>query len=190
MALTWHQAAVFVLSLAVPSAFADEAAMTKRATELKEAPGSGRTLEQLAAQAPVTRLDERKGAWVRVRTAQGTTGWVHMFELAASGSAVLAEGSGTGGGSAARAVASFFGGGSTRTGTSASGIRGLDEETLKAAVPNQAALAQLPALRVNERDAQAFAQRAALQRVDVPELPAGARPSSTGSGSAPGGTPQ
>ena len=46
-----------------------EPAVVKRAAELRDTPSeSGRSLATLPAQEPVTRLPERRGAWVQVQT--------------------------------------------------------------------------------------------------------------------------
>ena len=180
MASLWRRGAVFALSLLVaPFAFSDEPAVTKRATELREAPGSGRTLASLPAQAPVTRLTQRQGAWIQVRTSDGAQGWVHLFDLASvSGAARNEDTSGSG---ALRGVTNFFTRGST-TATAASGIRGLGAEDLARATPNPAAVGQLEGLRQNEGGARAFARSAALSPVAVEPLPEPAR-----SGGAPAG---
>lgn len=61
---------------------AQEAARVRRATQLREAPSDeGRSVAALAAESSVTRLPQRQGAWVQVRTEGGATGWVHQFDL-------------------------------------------------------------------------------------------------------------
>jgi len=172
------------LLLAAPFAMADEAAMTKRATELREAPGdSARSLAALPAQAPVTRLTERQGPWIQVKTAAGATGWVHLFDIGpASGGAGTAA-PGTASANPLRGVTGLLSrGGSSTTATSASGIRGLGAEDLARAQPNPAAVGQMEALRQSEQDARSFAARAPWSPVAVESLPAPARPSSGGGG--------
>src|SRR5881398_118003 len=99
MIRTVLRAAALLLLLA-GSAWAQEAAVTRRATELRETPGdSGRSLAALPAQAAVTRTEQREGPWVQVRTAAGATGWVHLFDLGpASTSAAASTGSNVVGG--------------------------------------------------------------------------------------------
>lgn len=151
-----------------------EAAVMKRAAELREAPvDSSRSLAPLAADAPVTRLGERQGPWIQVRSASGATGWVHMFDVASQGS------SGNAATGALRGVTNFFNKGSARpvtTATSTIGIRGLGAEDLAQAQPNLGAVAQMEALRQSEGQARAFAGEAALVPVSVEPLPAPARP--------------
>ncbi len=151
-----------------------EAAVMKRATELREAPGeSSRSLAPLPAEAAVTRLGERQGPWIQVRSAAGTTGWVHMFDTAAPASGGNAA---TG---ALRGVTNLFSKGSNRpvtTATSTIGIRGLGAEDLAQAQPNLGAVAQMEALRQTEAQARAFALEAALTPAAVESLPAPARP--------------
>jgi hypothetical protein len=164
--------------LAFSGAWAQEAAITKRATELRDKPGAAGNATPLAANTQVTRLQERQGPYVQVRTAQGTTGWVHIFDLGpASGSANTAPEANSGGG-ALRGVTNLFSrSGSSTTGTAASGIRGLGAEDLARATPNPAAVGQMEGLRASEQEAQAFARSASLRAVQVEALPAPARPS-------------
>src|SRR5687768_16635734 len=140
--------ALCVLALAAglaPAAFAQEAAVTRRATELRDAPGDkGKSIAALPAQAAVTRTSERQGPWVQVRTDAGATGWVHLFDIGPAGTAK--EGGSTAG-NALRGVTGLFGGSrQTQTGSTA-GIRGLDAQDLANAQPNPGAVTQMEALR-------------------------------------------
>jgi hypothetical protein len=177
--------ALCVVALAgglLPAASAQEAAMTRRATDLKDAPGDkGRSIAALPAQAPVTRTNERQGPWVQVRTGAGATGWVHLFDIGPA--SAPAEGGSTAG-NALRGVTSLFSSNrQTQTGSTA-GIRGLDAQDLANAQPNPAAVTQMEGLRQSEADAQSFARSAALRTATVEALPAPAR-----SAAAPTGNP-
>lgn len=168
--------ALCVLALAAglaPAASAQEAAVTRRATELRDAPGDkGKSIAALPAQAAVTRTSERQGPWVQVRTEAGATGWVHLFDVGPAGAAK--EGGSTAG-NALRGVTGLFGGSrQTQTGSTA-GIRGLDAQDLANAQPNPAAVTKMEALRQSEADARTFARTAALNTATVEELPAQAR---------------
>lgn len=152
-----------------------ESVLVKRAVELREAPGdSSRSLGPLSPQTPLTRLGERQGPWVQVRTAQGTTGWVHMFDIGASGGAKPSGSSGAGGGLGA--LTSLFGRSSGQAqghtlATSTVGIRGLGAEDIANAQPNLAAVGQVEGLRVDAAQAREFAAGAALNAYAVPPLP-------------------
>lgn len=176
------QFGAFALALVTPLASAQESAVIKRATELRQAPGaSGAVVATLPAQTEVSRLAERKGPWVQVRTAAGTTGWVHMFDVAPAGaSAARVDPSGSSGANPLRGLGGLFGGGTATAGTAASGIRGLDKEDLGRASPDPAAVTRMEALRQSEREARAFARSASLQAVAVDPLPAPARTTSSG----------
>ncbi|MDB5897488.1 MAG: hypothetical protein JWP41_1090 [Ramlibacter sp.] len=78
-----HALRAFALAaVLLPGAWAQEAAVVRRATELREAPGDqALSLAPLPAQTAVTRTNERQGPWVQVRTAAGATGWVHLFDV-------------------------------------------------------------------------------------------------------------
>ena len=93
------------------SAHAQEAAVVKRATQLRDTPAySGASLAPLEANTVVTRSNERKGPWTKVSTQQGATGWVHMFDLGPqSGSATPTNNAATSG---LRGLGGLFGGNS------------------------------------------------------------------------------
>lgn len=164
-------------------AHAQETAVVKRATQLRDTPAdTGASVAPLDANTVVTRGSERKGAWTKVSTPQGATGWVHMFDLGPqSGSAAANNNAATSG---LRSVGSLFGGnsGSSTTATSTVGIRGLGAEDIANAQPNPAAVTQAEALRVNADQARQFASSASLQPRTVPVLAAPARPTSSGTG--------
>lgn len=169
-------AAVFAALLAVP-AFAQEAAVTRRAVEVRDTPGDkGRSVATLPAQAPVTRTAERQGPWVQVRTASGATGWVHLFDIGPAAAAAPESSGGSAIGGALRGVTGLFGGSrpATQTGSTA-GIRGLGAEDLAQAQPNPQALAQMEALRQSDADVRAFAGRSAWRPAAVEPLPEPAR---------------
>jgi len=176
-------AAMALLASLAGFAQAQEAAVVKRATQLRDAPAEGgASVAPLEANTVVTRTSERKGAWTKVNTAQGATGWVHMFDLGPqSGSASSSNNTATSG---LRSLGGLFGGnnGSATTATSTVGIRGLGAEDIANAQPNPAAVGQAEGLRVNAEQARQFASNAALQPRTVQPLTEPARPSSSGSG--------
>jgi len=171
-------AATLLASWAVVALAQGEAAVMKRATELREAPGdSSRSLGPLAADAPITRLGERQGPWIQVRSSAGATGWVHMFDVGAPAT------SGNAATGVLRGVTNLFNKGNNRpvtTATSTIGIRGLGAEDLAQAQPNVNAVAQMEALRQTEAQARAFATESSLAPTQVEPLPAPARAPSTG----------
>lgn len=168
-----------------------EAAVMKRAAELREAPAeSARAVAALPAQSAVTRLGERRGPWIEVRSGAGATGWVHMFDV---GTAETSAASGNPATGALRGLTNLFSkGGNQRvvTPTATIGIRGLGAEDLAQATPNMQAVGQMEALRQNERQAREFGREAKLATIDVPALPTAPRPASTGGGAAPGNPEQ
>lgn len=179
--------AVLVAASAVPGAARadEEAAVVRRGSELRDAPGdNGRVLAPLPADTAVTRTGERQGAWVRVRTAAGATGWVHLFDVGpASGS-----GNGTMAG-AFRSVTGLFSKPAaqrTTTATSTIGIRGLGAEDLAQAQPDLQAVTRMEALRQGDNEARQFARRAQLTVVSVEPLPEPSRVPAAPSTSTPG----
>ena len=176
------------LALVAGAAPAQEAAVVKRATQLRDSPAdNGASVAPLEANTVVTRSSERKGPWTKVSTPQGATGWVHMFDLGPqSGAAAASNNTATGG---LRGLGGLFGGnsGTTTTATSTVGIRGLDAEDIAKAQPNPAAVGRVEGMRVNADQARQFASSASLQARDVPALAQPAQPSG-GSGSRSGGS--
>ncbi len=162
----------------------NEAITVKRPAELRESPAEGsRSLAALAAQAQVTRLAGRQGPWIEVRSAQGVTGWIHMFEVSAAAAPAPSGNVAT---SALRGLTGLLGGGTrTRAATSATatiGIRGLSAEDIANAQPNLAAVAQAEALRADAAQAQQFGAMAALTTHDVAALPVPAPPNAPAAG--------
>jgi hypothetical protein len=182
---TGFAAAPWVLALALlaawPAHAEEEAAVIKRTSELREAPGdTGRAVATLAADSAVTRLGDRQGAWVKVRTGAGAVGWLHMFDIAP------ASASGSGGAAGAlRSVTSLFSKPTaqrTTTATATIGIRGLGAEDIAQAQPDVPAVGRMEALRASDTDARQFARQAPLAAVSVEPLPAPARAAATTSG--------
>ena len=155
-----------------------EQVVIKRAAQLREGPAeSSRILVPLAPQTALTRLGDREGAWIKVRMADSTSGWVHMFDITASASPAQASA----GSSALRGITSFFNKGSAQgsgstVATSTLGIRGLGAEDLANTQPNPAAVTQADALRMDAAQARQFAAGAALasRQVEALPVPAGA----------------
>lgn len=160
-------------------ASAQEAAVVKRTTQLRDTPSdSGASVAPLEANAVVTRSNERRGPWTKVSTPQGATGWVHMFDLGPqTGTASAGNNAATSG---LRGLGGLFGSGSgpTTTATSTVGIRGLGAEDIANAQPNPAAVGRAEGLRVNADQARQFASASSLQPREVPALAQPALPTS------------
>ena len=155
----------------------EEAVVVKRASELRESPSDGgRVLAPLAVESAVIRTGERQGPWVRVRTNEGTLGWVHLFDVGPASGASKGGSMFTG---ALRSVSGLFakpGNQRATTPTATIGIRGLGAEDIASAQPNDAAVKNMQALRVSDSDARQFAREASLSPVRVDPLPEPARP--------------
>lgn len=158
----------------LPAAWAQEAAVTRRAVDLRDAPGDkGRSVASLPAQAAVTRTPERQGPWVQVRTATGATGWLHMFDM---GPAASAPSEGGVASNALRGVTSLFGGNRRPQGIGGTaGIRGLDAQDIEQAQPDPGAVTRMEAQRQNDTDVRNFAQRSNWRAATVEPLPEPAR---------------
>jgi hypothetical protein len=175
------------------SAQAQDTAVVKRATQLRDAPSdSGASVAPLEVNSVVTRSNQRKGPWTKVQTQQGISGWVHMFDLGPQAGSATAP-SGAGGNAAAgglRSLGGLFGGssGSQTTATSTIGLRGLGAEDIANAQPNPAAVGQAENLRVNGDQARQFAASAALQPRQIAPLAEPPRPTDGSRSGATGST--
>ena len=165
----------------------------RRAAELRESPApNAASLAALPAQASVTRLAGRQGAWIQVRTVAGVTGWVHLFDVGSPGSPTTtpAQGGAPSGSNALRGLTSLLTGGAsggTTVPTTTVGIRGLSAEDIAQAQPNAEAVAQMEALRQSEAQARAFASGATLVSQTVTPLPS---PPAASNASMAGGSAQ
>lgn len=170
---------------------AAETLTVKREAQLRQTPAeSAPSLAALPTQTQLTRLTARQGPWIEVRTSQGVTGWVHMFDV---GTAPVAQGGNFATG-ALRGLTSLFGSrGNTLapTRTATVGIRGLGAEDIANAQPNLAAVTLIDALRLDANQARQFGVMAQLQPQAVEPLPVPARPpqaTGTAAGAEQGGS--
>lgn len=177
------------LLLCSGAAFAQsEAVLIKRVSQLRDAPGeASKSLAPLPLQTQVSRLGERQGAWIKVRMADGTQGWVHMFDITSPASA---QGSGATG--ALRSITGFFnrGGAQGNSGpaTSTVGIRGLGAEDIANSQPNLTAVTLLDTARLDASQARQFASSASLSSRTVAPLPVPSPPPRTSPPAVPAGT--
>lgn len=155
---------VACLSL-IGDAFAQDAASTNRATELRDRPAAdARVVAPLAADSPVKVL-ARQGGWTQVEA--GTQrGWVRAFHLRFQSTVESSSGGGVGG-----SITSIFGFGSREAPKTSKvatlGIRGLTPEDFQNASPDQAALRKLQSYRADKASAERFAREAKLAPVAV-----------------------
>ena len=142
-----------------------EPATTLKAVELKNEPfADAETVARVAEKSAVD-IVKRQGAWTQVKF--GTQqGWVKLLSLRLGGSTGEARKEGDSGLGSLLSAA--------RTGssgvTSATGVRGLDEEDLKNPKPNPQEFEKLKALAVNDADAKAFAAQGKLSSHDLEYL--------------------
>ncbi len=195
--MKWIAYCTLLLAAAAPGIVqaqqpAGEAAIVKRAADLREQPGeASRSLGALTPQTPVTRLPERSGAWVRVTTAQGAAGWLHIFDLTSPNAPSQGGSTATG---ALRGLTGFFNRGtsagtSATTSTSTVGIRGLGAEDIANAQPNLNAVSQAEGLRQDAAGAQQFAGTAMLSTKPLVVLPEPPKPRAPANANPAGGQP-
>jgi len=145
-----------------------QTATTRQAADLRDAPYRDAVrVASLPAQTRVETL-ERRGAWARVKTANGKSGWVRLQEI------TLGDGVATR--SATDSASTLWN--LSRSGRSGAqgidattGIRGLDAADLQKAAPNEAALKTIEAYRTNADGARQFAQAEKLREQDLAFVP-------------------
>ena len=145
--------------------FAQEPLTTNRATELRVAPDdTAAIVKQLADKTPL-QLQERKGAWSRVKSANDT-GWVRMMHLR-GGATVVADEKSPSSGWLASFNRLLSGGGSARTTNQRAqsatvGIRGFSKEDVASAELNPAELEKLKRFQATDADAASLASQRRL----------------------------
>ena len=146
-------------------AFAQEPLTTNRATELRAAPDdTAAIVKQLADKTPL-QLQERKGAWSRVKSANDT-GWVRMMHLR-GGATVVADEKSPSSGWLASFNRLLSGGGSARptnqrAQSATVGIRGFSKEDVASAELNPAELEKLKRFQATDADAASLASQRRL----------------------------
>jgi hypothetical protein len=126
-------------------------------------PSSASAVVGSATKGASVNILSKQGGWLRV-TAGKTSGWMRLLSVRAGE-----------GGLGGTGVGDVVGAATTRSDPSrvvaVAGLRGLNDEELKAAKFNAAELAQLDAWVVTVTQAKAFAGQASLVAVKVPALP-------------------
>ncbi|MDD2720125.1 MAG: SH3 domain-containing protein [Gallionella sp.] len=153
------------LLLAGNAALAGENATAIKTDSLRDRPFSdAKTVATLNAGSPVEIL-KREGGWYQIKSAQGS-GWIRMLSLRKGDAGKPAAGA------SASSLASLASG---RAGTgkvvSTTGIRGLNEEELKAAHFDEKQVSLAESYQVSRAEAQKFAASAKLKPAKLDYLP-------------------
>ena len=157
--------AVLALLLASASAGAGENGAAVKADELKAEPfRDAKTVGKLTTGDKVEIL-KKDGGWFQVKSARGS-GWVHMLSIRRGETRKASAGS---------EVAGLAGLASGRAGTgrvvATTGIRGLNEEELKAAKYNEAELKLAESSLTSRAEAKKFAAKGKLSARKLDYLP-------------------
>lgn len=149
------------LLLASAGALAEPGTLLKE-SELRSKPlGDAEVVQMLKAREKVD-ITARKGAWANVQTSGGKTGWVRLLNIR--------TGSGKGGDAGVGAIASLFKTGSSGN-TVSTGVKGLSEENLKNAQPNEEEAKRLSKYKGSDSDARSYAKQGKLATQQVNYLP-------------------
>ncbi len=145
-------------------AHAQEPLTTNRSTELRAAPDDAATvIKQLAEKSPL-QLQERKGAWSRVKSGS-ELGWVRMMHLRGGATLVADQQQTTGGGwlsSMNRLLSGSSNNTNQRAQSATVGIRGFSKDDLAKAELNPAEFAKLKRYQATNADAQQLAVQGKL----------------------------
>lgn len=159
---------VIVLMLLVPSAYAAESGVAIKADELKAEPfRDARKVGSLAVGDKVDIL-KKDGGWLNVKSKKGS-GWVRMLSVRKGDAATKS----TAGASGLAGLASGRAG--TGKVVATTGIRGLNEEELKAAKYDEGEVALAESYATSRAEAQAFADQGQLTVQKVDYLPGEAK---------------
>lgn len=150
--------------VAAGTALAGEAGTALKADDLKAEPfRDARTVGSLATGDRVEIL-KKEGGWFQVKSARGS-GWVRMLSVRRGEAR-------KGGGDAAGVLGLASGRAGTGTVVATTGIRGLNEEELKAAKYNEGEVKKLESFTTTQAEGRKFAAEGKLVSRSVQYLPA------------------
>ncbi len=159
----WQTVTITLLLTLSAALQAGEPGTVIKSSELKSKPfadaSSSGTLEAS------TRIEiiSRQGAWMQVKSAKGSSGWVRMLNVRTDAASQSSD-------SGADKLGKLY-----KTGSSGSavttGVKGLSAEDLKQARPNQADVQKMNNYRSTSNDARQFAQQGKLAAQQVDYLP-------------------
>ena len=164
LSLFFFGAVLLGVSATIP-ALAQEPLTTNRTTELRAAPDdSAAIVKQLAEKTPL-QLQERKGAWSRVKSGNDS-GWVRMMHLRGGATVVADEKSASSGWLASfnRLLSDSGSNRATnqRAQSATVGIRGFSKEDVASAELNPAELEKLKRYQATDADANSLASQRRL----------------------------
>ena len=153
--------------LGMPLAALAESGTIIRTTQMVDTPSAGaQPVATLYGDSGVEIL-EREGGWYQVKEQQdGRIGWVRLTTVRLGEQTAEENESGFWG-----SLFSFTGRSSSRTATATTGIRGLGEDDIAGAVPNQRAVYELDRFHVSPDEAEQFARDLGLQSRRLQHLP-------------------
>lgn len=146
---------------------AGQTAYAVRSTEIKNKPFSDAATVATLNEKSSVDIQERKGGWVRITSKSGN-GWVKLLSLRSTGTSTN---QGNGG---LQSLINIGRTGSSGT-TVATGVRGLSEEDITNAQPNQHELEKLQKYAVDKAGAEKFARDAKLKSQQLDYLPSGGK---------------
>lgn len=156
---------LMMCALALPVVAMAESGTILRATQLVAEPYADATSRGVLRGDSVVDILERDGGWYRVKTNDRREGWVRLSNVRLGEAAEEEEGGFW------ASVFSFTGRSETRTASATTGIRGLSEEEIRDATPDNAAVMRLAQFAPDDTETRQFAADIGLKSRDVKPLP-------------------
>lgn len=158
-----HWLGALALALGSAQAVAASATVLRNETLRATPAANGKSVVAVQRGASVTVLS-KKGGWVKVRSGS-RDGWLRLLSVRAGAGGLSSGGFGD-----------VVGAATTRSNPSrvvaVAGLRGLDDEELKAAEYDAAQIARLESYTTGSSQARSFARQGGLVATQVPALPA------------------
>ncbi len=151
--------------MAVPLAALAEGGTVVRSTQLAAEPYVDAASRGVVRSESGVEIIKRQGGWYHVRTDDGRDGWVRLSSIRLGEAAEEEEGGFW------ASVFSFTGRSQTRTASATTGIRGLSEEEIQAARPDEAAVVRLAQFAPDDAETRRFAAEIGLAQQAVKPLP-------------------
>jgi hypothetical protein len=153
---TFLLAGVFLAACALPAAAA-ESGYTLRATDLRARPFVDAPTIATLPERTAVEIATRQGAWMEIKTREGSKGWIRMLSVRLGNPDQKASGGN---------ILSAIGVGNRprpqTTATVTTGVRGFSEAELKDAKPNPAEVDKMESFAADKAQATAFAANGKL----------------------------
>jgi uncharacterized protein YgiM (DUF1202 family) len=154
-------AAILTLLLAALPAWATSGKVVRN-TDIRQKPFLDAPVVAPVRSGTAVTLQNRQGAWLQVKTADGKTGWIKLLNVQTEGGVSTGQGISQ----TTAALSSLYKTGSSGT-TVTTGVKGLSKEQITQAKPNPAEVEKMKQYAVSAQEAERAAQAQKLSRQQV-----------------------